>query len=203
MLIDSKDYSSDKLYFLMTQIIIPRPIAWVLSDNGNGNYNLAPYSFFNAITSNPPIVMISAGWKDETIKKDTWRNIEERNHFVIHIPSADSAKDVVASSEMLAHGESEIVKNNLKLVKESSWTLPRLESSKVSLYCTKYAIYEIGQDPQALILGEIKGMWIDDQLISMDGHKLKIDAKALNPLARLGGSEYSLIGEKFTIQRPK
>src|ERR1700722_1528915 len=104
MLVDCNQYSQDQLYFLMIQLVIPRPIAWVLSDNGNDTYNLAPFSFFNAITSNPPILMLSVSWKDEHTRKDTWINISERKNFVVHIPSGDQVHNVSASSTVLPHG---------------------------------------------------------------------------------------------------
>src|SRR5580704_8595858 len=108
MLIDCNQYSRDQIYFLMIQLVIPRPIAWVLSDNGNGSYNLAPFSFFNAITSNPPILMLSVSWKDEVTRKDTWVNIIERNNFVVHIPSVGQVHEVSNSSIVLPYGVSEV-----------------------------------------------------------------------------------------------
>ena len=203
MLINCNDYNPDKLYHLLVQTVVPRPIGWVISDNGNDSYNLAPFSFFNAVASNPPVVMLSMGWKDEDNKKDTWVNIDQRNHFVVHVPSADSASHVVASSVSLAHGESEIKKLNLSLIKEKDWPLPRLAEAKVAFYCTKFAIHEIGPDPQALILGEIKKIWVDDSILTEYKGRWSIDYEILNPLARLGGPYYSLLGKKITIPRPQ
>ncbi len=204
MLINSKDFNSDQLYFLMIQTIIPRPIAWVLSDNGNQTYNLAPFSFFNAVCSNPPIIMISMGWKDETTKKDTWLNIDHREHFVVHIASAEHAHDVSNSSASLAFGESEVNKFLFETEKLDGWPLPKLKKPKVALLCKKYAIHELGPDPQALILGEVTSFWIDDKIITLDNkQRIKIDPFQLNPLGRLGGPEYILLGEKITIPRPK
>ena len=202
MLINSSDHSPEKIYALLVQTVVPRPIAWVLSDNGNDSYNLAPFSFFNAVASNPPVVMISMGWKDEDNKKDTWINIDCRNHFVVHVPSATSAGNVVASSASLAHDESEIKKLKLSLKKEEGWPLPRLAEGKVAFYCTKFAIHEIGPDPQALILGEIKKIWVDDTILTEYKGRWSINYDLLNPLARLGGPFYSLLGDKITIPRP-
>src|ERR1039457_4241876 len=121
MLIDCDQLSSDQVYFLLIQLVIPRPIAWVLSDNGNGTYNLAPFSFFNAITSNPPILMLSVGWKDEATRKDTWVNISERTNFIVHIPCAEQVHDVSNSSSVLPHGVSEINKFNIPLENVEGW----------------------------------------------------------------------------------
>jgi len=186
----------------MVQLVIPRPIAWVLSDNGNSTYNLAPFSFFNAITSNPPILMLSVGWKDEATRKDTWANIDERKNFVVHIPSVEQVHDVSNSSAVLPHGLSEIDKFNLLVEKVEGWSLPKVKGAKIAFFCEKYAIHEIGSDPQALILGKIIHIWIDDAAVSQDKGRIVIDPAKINPLARLGGNHYSTLGEILTSQRP-
>ena len=163
MLIDCNQSSRDQIYFLMIQLVIPRPIAWVLSGNANGTYNLAPFSFFNAITSNPPILMLSVSWKDEAAHKDTWVNISERNHFVVHVPSSGQVHDVSDSSSVLPYGVSETDKFSIPLEKVEGWPLPRVKNAKVAFLCEKYAIHEIGNDPQGLILGKIQSqyLWIE------------------------------------------
>lgn len=201
-LIDCNQYSRDQLYFLMIQLVIPRPIAWVLSDNGNGTHNLAPFSFFNAITSNPPILMLSVSWKDEATHKDTWVNIRERNNFVVHIPSGEQVHDVSNSSSILPHGVSEIDQFDIPLENVEGWPLPKVKGAKVAFLCEKYAIHEIGGDPQGLILGKIDHIWIDEELVSHHKDRIVIDPLKLNPLARLGGNHYGLLGEILTVQRP-
>jgi flavin reductase (DIM6/NTAB) family NADH-FMN oxidoreductase RutF len=202
MLINCSEFPSDQFYFLMIQTIIPRPIAWVLSDHGNGAYNLAPFSFFNAITSDPPIVMISVGWKDDIARKDTWLNIEQRQDFVIHIPTETDATNMVASSEALPHGISEVDKLGLKLETVEGQRLPRLVGPKVSYFCRKYSIQEIGRSQQGLILGEVTGLWLDDSIVEKQDHRLVIDPMKINPVARLGGQGYSLLAKPFVIKRP-
>ena len=144
MIIDCAKQTSDKNYFTLIQTVIPRPIAWVLSDNGNSSYNLAPFSFFNAIASDPPLIMLSIGWKDEATRKDTWVNIQERSHFVVHIPSVEHIKEMVGSSIALAHGVSEIDVLNIPIEKIEGQELPKLKDPKVAFFCEKYSIQEIG-----------------------------------------------------------
>jgi flavin reductase (DIM6/NTAB) family NADH-FMN oxidoreductase RutF len=98
MFIDFGDMTPQQIYFTLTQTVIPRPIAWVLSENANASFNLAPFSYFNAISSNPPLVMISAGMKPEGGAKDTRDNIRDRHDFVIHIVSLDQLDAMNASS---------------------------------------------------------------------------------------------------------
>jgi len=202
MIIDCNQSSRDQIYFLMIQLVIPRPIAWVLSDNGNGTYNLAPFSFFNAVTSSPPILMLSVGWKDEALRKDTWVNISERKNFVVHIPCGEQVHDVSNSSTILPHGVSETHKFNIRLENVEGWPLPKIKGAKAAFLCEPYAIHEIGEDPQGLILGKINRIWIDEEVASQDKNRIIIDPLKLNPLARLGGNHYSLLGEIVTVQRP-
>ena len=110
MLIDLTALSPSQIYHTMIQTVVPRPIAWVLSDNGDDSFNLAPFSYFNAVSSRPPIVSLSIGLKKDGSDKDTRRNIKERSHFVIHIPHVEQAQLVTDSAAALAHGESEIAR---------------------------------------------------------------------------------------------
>ena len=202
MLINCSQTTRDQIYFLMIQLVIPRPIAWVLSDNGNGTHNLAPFSFFNAITSNPPILMLSVGWKDAATRKDTWVNITKRKDFVVHIPCSGQVHDVSNTSTVLPHGVSEIDKFHVVTENIEGWPLPKVKGTKIAFLCEKYAIHEIGKDPQGLILGKINRIWIDEEVTSQNKNRIVIDPAKLDPLARLGGNQYSLLGEIVTVQRP-
>ena len=202
MIIDCSQQSADQNYFTLIQTVVPRPIAWVLSDNGNGSYNLAPFSFFNAIAANPPIIMLSIGWKDETIRKDTWINISERKNFVVHIPSVQDFKNVVGSSVPLAHGVSEIDQMHIPLENIDGQRLPKLKGPKAALFCEKYSIQDIGGDQQGLILGKVNHMWLADDIVQLNNGRLTIDPQGLNPLARLGGSYYAALGELLSMKRP-
>jgi flavin reductase (DIM6/NTAB) family NADH-FMN oxidoreductase RutF len=203
MLFNTTKYTPEQFYFLMIQTIIPRPIAWVLSDHGNGTYNMAPFSFFNAVAADPPIIMISVGWKDDATRKDTWVNIEQHNDFVVHIPHESDAQHMVGSSAMMPHGVSEIDKLGIKLEKMPNQRLPRVVGPKVAYFCKKYSIQEIGASKQALILGEVTELWLDDEIVKEDQGRFTIDATKINPVSRLGGAEYSLLSKPFKIQRPQ
>ena len=202
MIIDCGKQTSDQNYFTLIQAVIPRPIAWVLSDNGNGAYNLAPFSFFNAVASDPPLIMLSVGWKDEATRKDTWVNIEQRRHFVAHVPSVENLKEVAGSSATLAHGVSEIDQMHIPVEKVEGQRLPKLKGPKVAFFCEKYSIQELGGEQQALILGKINHIWLDDRVVQSTNGRLTIDPKGLDPLARLGGPHYAALGGIFTMKRP-
>lgn len=202
MFVDFQKLTGTQAYFALTQSVIPRPIAWVLSDNGDGSHNLAPFSFFNAICGDPPLVMISVGRKAEGQRKDTWVNIDERGDFVIHIPPSAMAQPMVDSAASLPHGESEVTRLNLKTQAVQGQRLPRVVGPGIAMFCTKHAIFEVGNDPQGLILGQVRGMFIEEGFATLHDGRLTIDAKKIDPIARLGGHDYVRFGEIATYKRP-
>jgi flavin reductase (DIM6/NTAB) family NADH-FMN oxidoreductase RutF len=204
MLLDFSAMTANQCYGAMVQTIVPRPIAWVLSDSGDGRFNVAPYSFFTGICSDPPLLMLSAGKKDAELEKDTRLNIRERKNFVVHIPSTRHIDQVNASSATLAHGESEVEIANLELTKFEGFSLPRIATCDVAIACTLYRFDEIGNTPQAVIYGEIHSMLVaDDLIVPNEKGRFEIDSNRLDPLSRLGGSFYSGLGDKLAAQRPK
>lgn len=193
MLIQAKDKKASELYHLMTQIIVPRPVAWTLSQNPEGKFNLAPFSYFNGISSDPPILMMSVGVKRSGPVKDTVLNIKEKRFFVVHIASAEHADLVTSSADEFDRAESEIEKLKLDVVPEEGWPLPRLKTARVAMLCELSEIHEIGAKPQHIIYGEIKSIWLSPDVTQTEGPKIIIDPEKLNPLARLGRSQYASI----------
>lgn len=192
-----------EVYDLMIQTIVPRPIAWVLSDNGDGSYNVAPFSFFNGVTSRPPTLFISIGRRRDRSKKDTWRNIEERGHFVVHVPHREAASAVAQTAASLPFGESEIAAANLEIVDEPGWPLPRLSDARIAMLCRRHQIVEIGAGPQGLVIGEIVSVHLSDAILTTAaGAVPELSVTALDPLARLGGDDYCGTGPAFTVIRP-
>jgi len=202
MNINFAELSGKEIYGAMIQTIVPRPVAWVLSDNGDETVNLAPFSYFNGVSSRPPTLSISIGRKSDRSKKDTWRNIEERSRFVVHIAGVDHAQLVSATSEPLAFGDSEATRHGVELVEEEGFQLPRIKAAPIAFDCDAYQIVEIGDAPQGLVIGKINRIHIDDAIAAMTESGLKVDAAGLNPLARLGGDDYAQLGETLTIPRP-
>jgi len=206
MLIDLSSLSPNRVYFTLIQTLIPRPIAWVLSANettaDGASYNLAPFSYFNAVSSDPPLLMISIGKKPDGSDKDTRRNIIERGHFVVHIAHADQAEAVNASSAPLAAGLSEPEQLGLATVPFGDFPLPRLGDCRVAFACERYRLMEAGE--QMIIFGLVRSAWIDDSIAAEgEAGRLQIDARKLNPLSRLGGDHYGLLGDILTLPRPR
>ncbi|MBA5762983.1 flavin reductase family protein [Vibrio sp. 404] len=192
-----------QVYHLLTQTIVPRPVAWVLTDSGSSRFNLAPFSYFSAVSSHPPLLMFSVGNKPSGELKDTVRNVLETGKMVIHIASVDLAEQVTLTSATLPHGTSEVEAASLELVEMEGFELPRLAACKIAFGCKLFEVKEIGDTPQRLVFAEIEQVYIDPDIINDREDRLQIDAMAVNPLCRLGGSEYAVLEKTFSVARPK
>ena len=203
MLINLEALSTPQVYFTMTQTVMPRPVAWVLSENENETYNLAPYSYFNAVNSDPPLVMFSVGVQDDGSLKDTLVNVQKRSEFVIHIASCDQLADLNQSSATLPPGESEITAGDLSLSAVERFRMPRLTDAKVAFMCSVFKIETIGNVNQHLVFAEVNSIYVaDDCTETNDKGRLQIKADAIEPLARLGAGQYASFGEILKAQRP-
>lgn len=204
MYFDLSQLTPGQVYVRMIQTLIPRPIAWVLSENADGGFNLAPFSYFNAVCSDPPLIMLSVGKKPDGSHKDTRVNIEQRSRFVIHIAHKEQAQDLTASSATLPAGESELQRLGLETVPFEDFGLPRLADCRVAYACERYRIEEIGGTPQSLILGKVETIYVDDAVTREDGKgRIQVDAQGIDPLGRLGADEYTSLGELIRVPRPK
>jgi flavin reductase (DIM6/NTAB) family NADH-FMN oxidoreductase RutF len=208
MNIDFTALTTPQAYHLMTQTIVPRPIAWVLTENESGTglnrYNLAPFSYFNAVDSNPPTLMISIGKQPDGGTKDTLVNIQRTGELVIHIASSEHIEALNLSAATLPYGESELLASSLTTTVMEGSALPRLNEAKIAFACKLDHVYEIGDTPQSLVFAGVKSAYISDEIVHIDESKGRtlIDTAALKPLARLGGSNYAFLGEYISLKRP-
>ena len=203
MLLDLSTLSPNRVYHTMTQVVIPRPIAWVLSDNGNSSFNLAPFSYFSAVSSDPPLIMLSIGKKPDGEIKDTRRNILERKQFVVHITPRTLLAELNASAATLPTNVSELDASGLATGMIEGFTVPRLRDCRIALACSLYKSEAITAS-QVLIFGEVKKIWIDDAIVQTDDKgRIQISAAGVDPLARLGGEEYATFGEVTSVPRPR
>lgn len=180
------DLERAQKYFLMTSTIVPRPIAVVGTLNKDGTDNLAAFSYFNAVSSEPPCILFSVT-PSRTGKKDTLVNIEREREFVVHIAQASQVKIVDQTGESLPYGESERAKLGLTL-KKSDWIkTPRTAEFKVAYECVLEKFVEVGKS--TLVIGRILGAHVDEDLLQSDpdsGKKIpRVDSHRLDPLARM------------------
>ena len=201
--VELKGLAEADAYALFSQIIIPRPIAWVLSDNGiehgDERWNLGPFSYFNGITSDPPMVMFSIGDGMAGKIKDTHRNLRKNPEFVIALACVDQAADMQNSSEDLPAGQSETKKFNISL-SDWNWSIPRVTTAPVSMGCIARQFTRVGHTEQIVVFAEITRLWVRDDVGALDARgRVLIDVKAFNPLARVGKGAYARLSEVFRV----
>lgn len=193
-----------EIYHLMTQTIVPRPIAWVLTESSNQNYNLAPFSYFSAVSSAPPLMMFSVGKKPNGDDKDTVVNVIKNRKMVIHIASEHMYPEVTQSAATLDHGESELTLTGLETTEFEGFDLPRLKDCKIAFGANLYEIKTLGAAPQTLVFAQIETIYVADDVVVKDAKgRDKIQAELIKPLARLGAAEYATFGEVISQARPK
>ncbi|MBF96634.1 MAG: hypothetical protein CFH34_01628 [Alphaproteobacteria bacterium MarineAlpha9_Bin4] len=184
--------------------IIPRPIAWITTISEDGEDNCAPYSFFNGVASDPPMVMFANNGPAPSLRgpKDTFTNIKNNKEFVVNISTYESKDKMNKTCAPLSSGESEIEYASLE-TKESNFIKPKsLKISPINMECVLYKIVDLPNTNEneynAIIIGKVIGINIDDEFIK-DGI---INVKKLKPLARLGYMDYSAVDNIFSMKRP-
>jgi flavin reductase (DIM6/NTAB) family NADH-FMN oxidoreductase RutF len=178
-----------EMYHLMTGVIVPRPIALVSTISQDGHTNLAPFSFFNGVSSSPPCLAISIAALPDGGVKDTLSNIEQTGEFVVNTVPHWLAGPVTYASERFPYGTSEIDKTRLTPLPSSKVRPVRIQECPVHLECTVYAKQQVGSGgvgSATLIIGEIHAVHIASEAWR-DG---RVVYEALAPLSRHGGSFY-------------
>ena len=204
MILHLDQLSPANTYYQMMQTLMPRPVAWVLSENDTATYNLAPFSDFNAVCSSPSIIMLSVGKKSDGSDKDTCRNIIERKHFTLHISDESTLQALNQTSTSLDKNVSELDDIDVSLINLEGFALPRIAECKIAYACELHQIHEIGNTPQSVIYGEVKAIYIDDSLVSTNEKgRIKVHADRLKPISRLGSGEFMSAGDVIKIPGPK
>jgi flavin reductase (DIM6/NTAB) family NADH-FMN oxidoreductase RutF len=180
-------------------IVAPRPIGWITSMSAKGEINLAPYSFFNAVSDAPPVVLFSSeGPKDSLVF------VEETGEFVCSLATYDLRAAVVETSAQFARGVNEMEQAGLAPAPSRLVRPPRVAVSPCALECRLLQIIDL-KDLQGksthrhVVFGQVVGIHIDDRFIK-DG---RLDTAAMGPLARCGYADYSVVDKVFSIARPK
>lgn len=187
-------------YKLLIGSVIPRPIAFVTTVTEDGVVNAAPFSFFNIVSSNPPMLSVSVQRKNG-VMKDTARNAKHKQQFVIHIVDADTVEEINKTAANLAAHESEIDVTALTLVDSLIVDVPAVAQCKARFECKLVQALELGEGDSVgcdLLIGRIVAYHFAEEVYE-DG---KIDADKLQAISRLAGNDYAKIGDVFTIERP-
>jgi flavin reductase (DIM6/NTAB) family NADH-FMN oxidoreductase RutF len=201
MRLDFSQLPTPEVYHWMVSTILPRPIAWVSTVNAEGRTNLAPFSFFQGITSNPPTLMFVPVNKRDGAKKDTLRNIEQVPEFVVNLVSFALAEQMNATAALLPYGESEFEKFGVDATASERVRPLRVMAAPVAFECALHSIVPIGEGPLAanVIFGRILLVHVSEAVLGADGRP---DAGKLDLIGRLGGESYTRTTERFALKRP-
>ena len=184
----TKDLQENASRKLLSGSILPRPIALISTLQENGKVNVAPFSWFNIVNGEPPMISVSVRYDTEK-QKDTSRNIMRNKEFVVHIISEDYLEKANKTSISLSPYESELEFANLTRVDSSSIKTPGIMESKVRLECQLETYVSL--EKADLIIGKVITFHIDEEIYDNG----KIDLLKLNPVSRLSGKRYSLVGK--------
>ena len=182
-------------------IVSPRPIGWISSFDKEKNVNLAPYSFFNAVADNPPMVMFSiTGQKTNNIPlKDTLRNIIETKCFVVNIVSKDLLHQMNQTSGHYPKEIDEFISAKLEKSNCVNIDVPRVKKSPASLECILHKVLKLPGFSNNMVIGKVVGIHINDQNLKNG----LFDVLTYDPIARMGYKDYISVSKKFELDRPK
>ena len=180
-------------------IVSPRPIGWISTTDKEKNVNLAPYSFFNAIADNPPMIMFSiTGQKKNISSKDTLQNIIETKCFVVNVVGKDLLHQMNQTSGNYPKNTDEFILAKLEKSNCVHIDVPRVKKSPASLECTLYKILKLPGFSNNMVIGKVVGVHINEKILKNG----TFDILAYDPIARLGYKDYTYVSSKFELERP-
>ncbi len=182
-------------YRLLTNLVVPRPIAWVTSKDERGVVNLAPFSFFNMVGSEPPVVAIGVGNEADGRPKHTARNIAATREFVVNLVTEELMREMNISAADFPEGESELHAAGLHDGASAAVGVPRVAEAKAALECVLHRIDRIGANN--IILGEIVAIYTADGIVDD-----RMRVHNFFPVGRLGApSWYTRVTDRFELPR--
>jgi flavin reductase (DIM6/NTAB) family NADH-FMN oxidoreductase RutF len=191
---------ADRSYALLVALVTPRPIAWVTSLSRDGQLNAAPFSFFNALGANPPVIGFCPSDRDDGQPKDTARNVRETHEFVVNLVDEAVAKAMNQTSASLPYGRNELEAAGLKTAPSSVVKPPRIAEAPVSLECTEWGTLQIGEN--RLIIGFVKRVHVREELV--DRETLRIRSERFQVIGRMASPNwYCRTRDRFEMVRPR
>lgn len=195
MKILATDLNPQQTYRLITGIVVPRPIAWVLTRSTEGVLNLAPFSAFTFVSNKPPLLGINVGRK-AGVRKDTGRHIHETGEYVVHIGDETMVEAIHESSVEHPPEVSEVELLGLDVLPGEAIGVPRLAAPPIAMECRLHQVVPFGDTGSEFFVGEVLAFHVRDGLVR-DG---KIDSTELRPVCRLAGPNYATLGRVITLR---
>lgn len=197
---DPNNLEQAAIYKLLTGSVIPRPIGWISTIDENGINNLAPFSYFNILGDDPPHVMFSTR-RDNNTNKDTLNNVLTNKQFVVNMVTEEVVEQMNATSQVVAPNVDEFQLVGVTPIASTKVKPFRVKESPIQFECEMVHHYFLENHKQGgacVIIGRIVMMHFDDTVL-LDNYKINMET--YKPVSRLAGSNYSKIGELFSIKR--
>jgi flavin reductase (DIM6/NTAB) family NADH-FMN oxidoreductase RutF len=199
MRLDMDKLSSRDRYTLLTCVVVPRPIALVTTIDGSGGVNAAPFSFFNAMGSDPPMVVLGIGNRSAEQPKDTAKNIRATGEFVVNVVTEEIAERMNVTSCDFPVGVDELAMAGLTAAPSHAVKPPRVGESPINLECREFSTQEIGRN--RIILGVVLCMHFRDDLIDVES--LYVRTEKVRAVGRMHApSWYTRTHDMVEMQRP-
>ena len=201
MTLDFETLAPREAYAWMTNTITPRPIAWVSTMSAEGKTNLAPFSYFQAVCSKPPMLIFVGAIDRAGKKKDSVINVGQVPEFVVNLVPHVLGGPMNLTATPLPHGESEFEHFNIATAPSTKVRPPRVAAAPVAFECKLDRILDLGDGPLGsnMVFGRIVHAHIADEVLGADG---QVDPHKLDTIGRMGGNFYTRTSELFTIVRP-
>ena len=200
MLFDLTETSPENAYKLLVATIGPRPIAWVTTQDVDGSLNAAPFSFFNALSGNPPVVGIGIGGRAPGDVKDTGGNIRRTGQFVVNLVSYELAQQMNITAIDFPKEVNELEQAGLTTAPSKRVKPPRIAEAPVAMECERLVIVEVGID-RAVILGRVVAFHVRDDCV-LDKDRCYIDTPKLDLIGRMHGAGwYARTTDRFEMPR--
>jgi flavin reductase (DIM6/NTAB) family NADH-FMN oxidoreductase RutF len=198
MQIDADSLTPSQAYALMIRVITPRPIAWVSTISPNGIPNLAPFSYFSGVGSNPPSLLFSIANRSDGSPKDTLRNLKQTPQFVVNVVPYQLVEPMFASSAELEYEASEYDHAGLELGASKKVVPPRVAASPICMECEVLQTVRVGAGAggSTVVIGRILLFEIADEVLDDQG---KIDPDKIDSIGRMGGRGYCRTTERFEL----
>lgn len=185
--------------------VVPRPIAWVSTKDINGNHNLSPFSYFNIVCDDPPMVMFATtGSHSAGGAKDTLKNVEETGEFTVNLVSYSSKEAMNITSLGFSRGINEFDMAEVKHLPGELIKTHRVKESPISLECVYHESIQLPTPNDSdlinrMVIGKVIGIHIDPEILTRDK---RIDTNKLNLIARVGYNSYTKVKAHFELKRP-
>lgn len=200
MELDLAGQHADRAYSILASLVTPRPIAWVTTIGPEGVVNAAPFSFFNVLGANPPIVGFCPGDREDGSPKDSARNVRLNHEFVVNLVDEGVAEAMNKTAATLPYGQSELTATGLTTAPSSVIRPPRIAESPASFECEEWGTLQIGGN--RLVIGVVKRAHVRDELI--DPKTLRIRSEQFRVIGRMASPHwYCRTGDRFEMVRPE